>query len=120
MTDILRGEWGFTGYVFSDAGAVEGVMSHFNVTQNMADAAALVINAGTNLDLVKRPVPVFTALGMLIYTSSVFHFHDKVLVHTIFCTFFCLLTEAVQSSYGCIQCVGCHEQISIEWFASIF
>nr|KAG5708871.1 hypothetical protein BaRGS_009280 [Batillaria attramentaria] len=70
MTDILRGEWGFTGYVFSDASAVEDVISRFNLTNNTADVAALVLNAGTNMDLTKNTT-VFSALGEALKQTKV-------------------------------------------------
>ncbi|XP_064381325.1 uncharacterized protein LOC112985776 [Dromaius novaehollandiae] len=51
LTDILRGEWGFEGYVVSDEGAVESVMLAHNYTRSFEETAAAVLNAGCNLEL---------------------------------------------------------------------
>lgn len=39
LTDILRGEWGFQGYVVSDEGAVELIMVGHHFTHNFLDTA---------------------------------------------------------------------------------
>ncbi|KAK7100470.1 uncharacterized protein [Littorina saxatilis] len=51
LTDVLRGEWGFKGFVMSDAGAVESLVTSFKYINNSVDAAAACVNAGCNVEL---------------------------------------------------------------------
>ena len=53
MTDVLRKEWGFTGFVVSDWTAVAELIPH-GVAGTRADAGAHAINAGVDLDMVSR------------------------------------------------------------------
>ena len=50
LTDILRNEWGFNGYVVSDCGAVGNVYSPHNYAPTREDAAAMSIKAGLDLE----------------------------------------------------------------------
>ena len=49
MVDILRGEWGFDGYVVSDCGAVYDIWHGHKFVATEADASALAVKAGTDL-----------------------------------------------------------------------
>lgn len=49
LTRLLRGEWGFKGYVVSDSEAVEFIHSKHRVAENYEDAVAQAINAGLNI-----------------------------------------------------------------------
>lgn len=51
MTDILRGELGFKGYVYSDWGSVERLETFHHIVDNQADAARLGLMAGIDLDV---------------------------------------------------------------------
>lgn len=49
LTEILRQEWGFKGYVVSDSEAVEYLKSKHRVVGTDEDVAAQVVNAGLNI-----------------------------------------------------------------------
>lgn len=49
LTQLLRGEWGFRGYVVSDSEAVEFIHSKHRVAESYEDAVAQAINAGLNI-----------------------------------------------------------------------
>lgn len=49
LTQILRQEWGFNGYVVSDSEAVEYLYSKHQVASDKVDGAAQVVNAGLNV-----------------------------------------------------------------------
>ncbi|XP_052554728.1 uncharacterized protein LOC128088344 [Tympanuchus pallidicinctus] len=51
LMDILRGEWGFEGYVVSDEGAVELILLGHRYTQTYLETAIASVNAGLNLEL---------------------------------------------------------------------
>ena len=50
LVDILRKEWGFTGHVVSDCGAIYDIHKHHRVTASPAESAALAINNGCDLN----------------------------------------------------------------------
>ena len=47
---ILRQEWGFDGYVVSDCGAIRDIYAHHQVVNTAAEAAALAVQAGCDLN----------------------------------------------------------------------
>lgn len=49
LTQILRQEWGFSGYVVSDSDALEFLHTKHKVAESMEDAAAQAINAGLDI-----------------------------------------------------------------------
>ncbi|WP_432876114.1 glycoside hydrolase family 3 N-terminal domain-containing protein [Kribbella sp. CA-245084] len=51
FTDVLRGEWGFEGTVVSDYWAVPFLASMHRVAADNADAGALALTAGTDVEL---------------------------------------------------------------------
>jgi len=50
MTDILRNEWGFKGYVVSDCGAISDIVHGHKYETDPEKAVALAVKAGTDLE----------------------------------------------------------------------
>jgi beta-glucosidase len=50
LKDILRGEWKFPGYVVSDCGAIDDIHRRHKVVSTPAEAAALGVKSGTDLE----------------------------------------------------------------------
>lgn len=53
LTDVLRGEWGFDGFVISDWAAIEELLGH-GVAADGAEAARRAFLAGVDMDLMGR------------------------------------------------------------------
>jgi len=50
LVDILRGEWGFDGYVVSDCWAICDFYKHHKVVETPEEAAAMAVKAGCDLN----------------------------------------------------------------------
>ena len=62
MTDILRGEWGFGGYVVSDCGAIDDIYMRHHFVETEAQASALAVKAGTDLTCGKEYTSLIKAV----------------------------------------------------------
>lgn len=51
LTDLLRGEWGFGGFVVSDCSALDMLWQDHRVAADAVDAAAMALTAGVDVDL---------------------------------------------------------------------
>jgi beta-glucosidase len=50
LEDILRGEYGFTGFVVSDCGAIDDIFLHHKLVPTGVEASAMAVRSGTDLD----------------------------------------------------------------------
>src|SRR6476619_3975799 len=70
MTDILRGEWGFNGYVVSDCGAIRDIWEGHKFVKTEAEASALAVRAGTDLTCGKEYVTLLQAVKQGLITEA--------------------------------------------------
>ncbi len=50
LSGILRNEWGFKGYIVSDCWAVADIWQYHKIAKDEAEAAAMAVKAGTDLE----------------------------------------------------------------------
>ena len=50
LLDVLRKDWGFKGHVVSDCGAVTDIFTGHNIAKSHAEAAAIAVKNGLNLE----------------------------------------------------------------------
>lgn len=56
LQDEIRGRWGFDGVIISDYHAIAELMAH-GVASDLAEAAALALGAGVDIDMMGRAFP---------------------------------------------------------------
>jgi len=70
LTDVLRNDWGFKGYVTTDCAAVRHMVVHHKYVKTFDEATALVLKAGVDVECddaggVPKSVPVAIEKGLL-------------------------------------------------------
>ena len=70
MTDILRGEWRFNGYVVSDCGAIRDIWEYHKFVKTEAEASALAVRAGTDLTCGGEYVTLLQAVKQGLITEA--------------------------------------------------
>ena len=69
LTDVLRGEWGFKGYVASDYGGIEQLHANHRTAAKPSDAGRQAMLAGVDMEL---PEPhCFSALEELVQSGRI-------------------------------------------------
>lgn len=54
LTDVLRGEWGFSGFVLADSKGIAQLRDFHGVAETVEDAARMALWAGVDLELANR------------------------------------------------------------------
>ncbi|HMY40178.1 MAG TPA: glycoside hydrolase family 3 N-terminal domain-containing protein, partial [Marinagarivorans sp.] len=70
LQDILRGEWGFKGYVVSDCDSIEDIYLHHKIVKTAAEAAALGIKTGMDLNCGKTYAALLEAVNNNLITEA--------------------------------------------------
>lgn len=70
LTTILREEWGFEGYVVSDCGAISDIFRNHKVVETSAEAAALGIKSGCDLNCGSQYKNLIEAVSKGLITES--------------------------------------------------
>ncbi len=55
LTDLLRKEWGFDGFVVSDYNCIQELINH-GLAEDYKEAAALAVNAGLDMDMASESI----------------------------------------------------------------
>lgn len=55
LTDVLRNDWGFNGFVVSDLVSIDGIMGSHRVAGSLREAGTMAMRAGVDVDLGGNP-----------------------------------------------------------------
>jgi beta-glucosidase len=70
LTDVLRNQWGFKGYVVSDCDSVEDVWKWHKIVATQEEAAALGVKSGDEVNCGRTYGALFNAVNMGLITEA--------------------------------------------------
>jgi beta-glucosidase len=70
LTDILRKEWGFKGFIVSDCDAITDIYAHHKIVATPEEAAALAVKSGTDLECGKTFASLKLAVEKKLLTEA--------------------------------------------------
>ena len=65
LSDVLRKEWGFSGFVVSDSNAIENIVESHKYLSTLPEAAVASVKAGCNLELTGKSGKGVSYYGLL-------------------------------------------------------
>ncbi|XP_038072715.1 probable beta-D-xylosidase 6 [Patiria miniata] len=86
LTDVVRNQWGFKGYVSSDDQALEFLHTAHDYTTGPLDSTVAAVQAGCNLELTGAKVPVYTHLTQAVQLGLISMEQMTTLVRPLFYT----------------------------------
>ena len=70
LTDVLRNQWGFKGYVVSDCDSVEDIWKYHKIVATPEEAAALGIKSGDDVNCGRTYAALFNAVHLGLITEA--------------------------------------------------
>src|SRR5690606_27690357 len=70
LIDILRKDWGFTGYVVSDCDSIEDIFLHHKIVKTPEEAAVLGVKKGTELNCGKTYTALIDAVKQRLISEA--------------------------------------------------
>lgn len=70
LTDVLRRQWGFKGYVVSDCDSVEDVWKYHKIVATKEEAAALAVKSGDEVNCGRTYAALFNAVHLGLITEA--------------------------------------------------
>ena len=70
LTDVLRNQWGFKGYVVSDCDSVEDIWKFHKIVATPEEAAALGVKSGDDVNCGRTYAALFNAVHLGLITEA--------------------------------------------------
>ncbi|HEV7608742.1 MAG TPA: glycoside hydrolase family 3 N-terminal domain-containing protein, partial [Steroidobacteraceae bacterium] len=70
LTDVLRNQWGFKGYVVSDCDSTEDIWKFHHIVKTPEEAAALGVKAGVEVNCGRTYAALFNAVHLGLITEA--------------------------------------------------
>jgi beta-glucosidase len=116
LNEILRGEWGFKGYVVSDCGAIGDIYRQHKLVPTAAEASALAVRSGCDLNC----GTVYTSLIQALNDGLILEKELDVAVKRLFTARFKLgmfdppeMVKYAQIPYSVVDCKA-HKDLALE------
>ena len=114
LTNILRDEWGFDGFVVSDGTGIDSLVNSHRIVKDYAEAGIVAVSAGINLSLYDKS---FRYLTDAVKSEQIeIGIIDNAVRHILKAKFRLGLFENPYVNESGIEVVGCreHKEIALQ------